>query len=454
MNYKEEYAKKLITADEAAAMVKDGDKICFGANITMAYDFDFALAKRVGELKDIKIYSKLNPKTEPFETFKANMALGADSAPERVKFISAHFGPHDRKMRDEGDCWFMPMLFNEFPSYMRDIIKPDIEVIQMTPMDENGNFTFGPSMAGTKAEIEGSKIVIVEVNKNMPVTYGFDSVVNISEVDYVIEGSNPPLPTYPPVVNLDEKDVAIANIIAEMVENESTLQLGIGSLPTAVGKALVKSDIEELYCHTEVIADPYVELYEAGKLKGNKYTDEGKIVYSSVTGTEKVYEFVDRNPLCAIAPIDFVNNVSVIAAIDRFMSINGCLGADLFGQVSSESFGPKHFSGTGGQLDFALGAYASKGGKSFICTHSAKTLKDGSIVSSITPTLQEGTIVTTPRAAVHYFVTEYGAVNLKGKSTYERAEALISVAHPEFREDLIKDAEKMGIWSRTSKLSV
>lgn len=448
----EEYKSKRITADEAAALVKNGYKISFGANNTMARDIDIALSKRVKELEGVTIYSKLNPMTKPFATFEANIK---DSTPEefnkRIRFVSAHFGPQDRRMNKEGGCWFVPMLFNEYPSYMRDIIKPDIVFIQVGPMDTHGNFYYGPSIAGTTGEVEGAKTLVVEVNHSMPRAHGFKMTIPLSKVDYIVKGSGEPLPDWPPVTDIDEKDKKIAGLISPLIEDESTLQLGIGSLPTAIGQALVDSDLNEIYCHTEVITDPYVDLFEAGKLHGNKYADEGKIVYSSVTGSRRVYEFVEDNPICAVAPIDYINNYTVISNIDRFISVNSCLCTDLYGQISSESIGYQHISGTGGQLDFVLGAYASKGGKSFICAHSVRELKDGRRISNIDPILAPGTIVSTPRAAVHYFATEYGVVNLKAKSTYERAEALIGLAHPDFREDLIKEAEKMGIWTNTSK---
>jgi acyl-CoA hydrolase len=295
-------------------------------------------------------------------------------------------------------------------------------------------------------------MLIVEVNKNIKPLPGIQNKIHISDVSVIIEGSDPPLMTVPVPVP-DDCDIKIAQNIAELVEDESTLQLGIGSLPTAVGKSLAESDISEIYCHTEVMADPYVDMFESGKLKGNKYADDGKILYGSVIGTKRVYDFVEKNELCCCAPIEYINDFGVVSAIDRFVSVNGCLSVDMFGQVNSESVGFQHVSGTGGQLDFALAAYASKGGKSFLCLHSTRSLKDGSRISNLVPYFAPGTIITTPRAAVHYIVTEYGAVCLKGRSTFERAEALVSIAHPDFREQLIAEAEKMGVWKNTSKIS-
>ena len=200
-----------------------------------------------------------------------------------------------------------------------------------------------------------------------------------------------------------------------------------------------------------MFVDAYVDLFEAGKLTGNKPVDRGKALYTFAGGTKRLYDFIDDNPICCSAPVDYVNNVNVIGSIKRFVSVNSCIQVDLYGQVCSESAGHQQISGTGGQLDFVMGAYLSDDGQSFLCTPSTRTLPDGSKESLIAPILSPGAIVTTPRTATNYIVTEYGAADLKGKSTWERAELLINIAHPDFREDLIKAAEKNGIWKQTSK---
>ena len=201
-----------------------------------------------------------------------------------------------------------------------------------------------------------------------------------------------------------------------------------------------------------MFVDAYVHLYKAGKITGNKRTNKGKMVFTFAMGSQEVYDFLDDNPMGYVAPVDYVNAVEVIAANDKVVSINSCLQVDLFGQVNSESAGLQHIGGTGGQLDFVMGAFQSQGGKSFLCTPSTRTNRDGSVQSLIMPTLPQGSIVSAPRSATHYVVTEFGAVNLKGKSTWERAELLISIAHPRFQEDLIREAEKMGIWKNSSKV--
>ena len=216
---------------------------------------------------------------------------------------------------------------------------------------------------------------------------------------------------------------------------------------------IAQSDLKDLGVHTEMYVDAFVDISKAGKITGQrKKLDKGRQVYAFAAGTQKLYDFVDRNPDVMAAPVDYTNDVRVLAQLDNFVSINNAIDLDLFGQVNAESAGTKHISGTGGQLDFVMGAYLSNGGKSFICLSSTVTGKDGSLKSRIVPTLTQGTIVTDPRSTIHYLVTEYGMVNLKGTSTWERAEKIISIAHPDFREDLIAQAEKMGIWRRSNRI--
>jgi len=215
---------------------------------------------------------------------------------------------------------------------------------------------------------------------------------------------------------------------------------------------IAESDLRNINAHTEMFTDAYVDLFEAGKLTGNKPIDKSKAVYTFAGGSKRLYDFIDDNPICCNAPVNYVNNIATISKIPNFISVNSCIQVDLYGQVCSESAGHRQISGTGGQLDFVLGAYQSIGGHSFLCTPSTRTKKDGSLESLISPVLPRGAIVTTPRMATNYIVTEYGAADLKGKTTWERAELLINIAHPDFRDELIKDAEKMGIWKNSSKL--
>ncbi|MDO4545704.1 MAG: acetyl-CoA hydrolase/transferase C-terminal domain-containing protein [Bacillota bacterium] len=443
----QEYEKKLITAEQAAAMVENDSRLYFGLGLGVVRDIDAALAKRVNDLRNVEIATTVGVVSQPFQSYVES------ESNENIRYASAHFNGFDRKMNKDGRCWYIPMLFNELPSYWgHNGNNPDIAMFQVGPMDRYGNFNLGPQVSDIWGAVKASKKVIVEVNEKMPLAIGIESQINLAEVDFVVEGSNQPMAELPSKAP-SETDKKIAAHVVELIGSNSTLQLGIGSLPGCIGTMLCESDVQNISCHTEMFVDAYADLYAAGKLTGDKAVDPGRAVYAFAGGTKKLYDFLDGNPFCCCAPVDYVNNQAVIAQMDNFISINSCIQVDLFGQVCSESAGYQQISGTGGQLDFVMGAYHSKGGKSFLCTPATRTLKDGSMESLIAPTLTPGSIVTTPRMATNYIVTEYGAVNLKGKSTWERAELLISVAHPDFRDDLIKQAEKMGIWKNTSKVS-
>lgn len=445
-----EYKDKLITEDFAANLVKSNYRMNFGLGTGCSVYFDRALAKRLKQdelLRGLEIQTEIAIRNDYLETYKINAHV------DRVRFYSSHFFNQDRVMQQNGNCWYVPILFNEENLYWGlDGNGFDICAFQVAPMDRYGNFNFGPINADLHGIIKNSKIVIVEVNENMPIALGYESHINISDINYIIEGENPPLATIEHK-SPTEDDKRISEFIVSQIGNNATIQLGVGALPNCVGTMLADSDIKEIGAHSEMLVDAYMELYNAGKLTNNKKTDKGLSVYTFAGGSKELYDFIDDNPICCSAPVDYVNNIENIAQIDNFMSINGCIGMDLYGQICSESVGYRHVSGTGGQLDFVQGAFRSKGGKSFVCCHSTRKLKNGEKVSLIHPTLPPGSIVTTPRAAVSYVVTEYGSVNLKGKSTWERAEMLISIAHPDFRSDLIKEAENMGIWRNTSKIS-
>lgn len=442
----EEYKKKLITAEEAAAMVKPGDRLHFGTGCGAIVDLDKAIARRADELKDVTVLSTVSIRKEPFETYKTT------TSNSQVRFQSTHFSSFDRQMSKDGRCWYIPMLFCELPflwtNNNNDI---DIAMFQVAPMDEHGNFNLGPQIADMWGVIKSAKKIIVEVNENMPIAHGYQTQINLYGVDHVVEGSNTPLAELPAKAPT-EIDKLIAGHVVERIKSHSTLQLGIGSLPLCIGNMIADSDLRNINAHTEMLTDAYVDLFEAGKLTGNKPIDKGKAVYTFAGGTKRLYDFIDDNPICCSAPVDYVNLIETVSKIDNFVSVNSCIAVDLYGQVCSESAGYQHISGTGGQLDFVLGAFQSKGGQSFLCTPSTRVNKNGELESLITPGLAPGSIVTTPRMATNYIVTEYGAADLKGKSTWERAELLINISHPKFRDELIKEAEKMGIWKHTSKL--
>ena len=318
-------------------------------------------------------------------------------------------------------------------------------------MDEHGNFSF--SLAPHLYEMcARAKHIVVEVNKNLPPVYGlYKTELNIADVTYVVEGDNPPSPSWVPCPHRRGPHRG-ANLIVPEIPNGACLQLGIGGMPNTVGALIAESDLQDLGVHTEMYVDAFVDIAKAGKITGkNKSLDYGRQVYAFAAGTKKLYDYVNMNPEVMGAPVDYTNDVRVIAQLDNFISINNIVDLDLFGQVNAESAGTKQISGTGGQLDFVMGAYLSNGGKSFICLSSSMKGKDGELKSRIVPTLTPGSICTDPRSTVQYLVTEYGMINLKGLNTWERAEKIISIAHPQFRDELIASAEKMGIWRKSNK---
>lgn len=441
------YAEKLVTADEAVRTVKSGDRVHYGLFGGCVDVLDQALAKRVCELQDVTVYATIWGHKKP------PAITTADPQAEHFHYCNTHFSGLDRKLNKEGCCWFVPVQFRENAKLFSENVEGGIDVamFQVTPMDENGYFNFGPQVAEYWGILKKAKTVIVEVNENMPYNCGRQCDIPLSMVDYVVYGNNEPLGG-PTPADANEVEVAIAQHIVPLIESGSTLQLGIGGIPNSIGTMLAESDVEDLSVHTEMFVEAYLKLFEAGKITGNKNIDPGKMVYTFASGTENLFRFVDHNPLCYQAPVDYVNDLHTIGSIDKMVSINSCLQVDLFGQVNSESAGWQHIGGTGGQLDYVMGAFLSKGGKSFLCTPSTRIGKGGKRESLICATLPEGSIISVPRSATHYVVTEYGAVNLKGKSTYERAELLISIAHPDFREELMEKAKRMGVWHSSSKV--
>ena len=360
----------------------------------------------------------------------------------------------ERKLIDRGCAYYAPIRYSELPVYYRTSIEPsDVVMMQVAPMDSHGYFNFGPSASHLMAACEKAKHIIVEVNKNMPRCLGgYESEIHISQVEAVVEGDNPAICELPAVGEATEVDKKVAEMIVKEIPDGACLQLGIGGMPNAVGTLIAQSDLKDLGVHTEMYVDAFVDIANAGKITGaKKSVGRFRQTYAFGAGSKKLYDYLDDNPGCLSAPVDFTNDVRVISQLDNFISINNAVDVDLYGQVNAESSGIRQISGAGGQMDFVMGAYLSNGGKSFICLSSTFKKKDGTVVSRIRPTLQNGSIVTDTRPQVHYLVTEYGMVNLKGSSAWERAEKIISVAHPDFRDELIKEAENQKIWRRSNK---
>ena len=446
MDYQKLYEEKLTTADEAVKVVKSGDWVDYGWCTNHPVALDKALAARKDELVDVKVRGGVT-------MWMPEIAV-AEDAGEHFSWNVWHMSGVDRKIVAKGMGYFNPMRYSELPRFYRENLSVDVAMLQVSPMDAHGNFNYGLAASHLADMLARAKVVIVEVNKNMPWVYGLNgSEINIKDVDFVVEGEDPPVAQLGAGGAPTEVDQAVANLIVPEIPNGACLQLGIGGMPNTIGAMIAQSDLKDLGVHTEMYVDAFVDISKAGKITGQrKKLDKGRQVYAFAAGTQKLYDFVDRNPDVMAAPVDYTNDVRVLAQLDNFVSINNAIDLDLFGQVNAESAGTKHISGTGGQLDFVMGAYLSNGGKSFICLSSTVTSKDGSLKSRIVPTLTQGTIVTDPRSTIHYLVTEYGMVNLKGTSTWERAEKIISIAHPDFREDLIAQAEKMGIWRRSNRI--
>lgn len=440
------YQNKLTTAANAANVIESGDWVDYGWCVNTPIAVDKEVAKRLPTLENVNFRGGILmwvPEIFQIEDPAAHMTWN-----------SWHMGGVERKAVAQGFSFYAPIRYSELPRYYRDIACPSkVAIFQVSPMDEHGYFNFGPSASHLAACCERAEIIIVEVNENMPRCLGgFENSIHISKVDMIVEGDNPPIAEMGGGGAATEVDQAVAKLIVEEIPDGACLQLGIGGMPNAVGTMIAESDLKDLGVHTEMYVDAFVDIAKAGKITGaKKNIDRYRQTYAFGAGTKKMYDYLNDNPECMSAPVDYTNDIRSISALDNFISINNTVDIDLYGQVNAESAGIKNISGAGGQLDFVLGAYLSKGGKSFICCSSTFKNKQGELVSRIRPTLAEGSIVTDTRANTHYFVTEYGKVNLKGLSTWQKAEAIISVAHPDFRDDLIKEAEKMHIWRRSNK---
>ncbi|MDO4539571.1 MAG: acetyl-CoA hydrolase/transferase C-terminal domain-containing protein [Syntrophomonadaceae bacterium] len=444
MNWQDIYQQKLRTADEAVKAVQSGDWLDYSFGLTNPNELDAALAKRKDELWDVKIRVDIG--------MWPHYTLEADPTGEHFYWHSWHMGATDRKWYEAGLLSYLPMTFHQCPKMTRENCVPArVVMISAAPMDKHGYLSFGAASAATWAAIEAAEVVIVEINERLPrVLGGNQESVHISRVDYVVESSNQELPTLP-VAPPSAIDSEIAGHIIEHIYDGCCIQLGIGGIPNAIGAMIADSDLKDLGVHTEMYVDAYVRMTQAGRVTGaRKNIDKYKQVFSFALGSRELYDFIDDNPGVVSYSVDYCNDPSIIALIDDFVSINACIEVDLFGQVCSETVGTRHISGTGGQLDFVEGAYRSKNGQSFICMTSTVKGKNG-VASRINPTLPLGAIVTTPRTVTHKLVTEYGIADMKGKSTWERAEALIAIAHPDFRDQLIKDAAAMKIWRGSNK---
>ncbi|MEQ8174045.1 MAG: acetyl-CoA hydrolase/transferase C-terminal domain-containing protein [Syntrophomonadaceae bacterium] len=447
MSIMDEYNKKLITAEQAAALVKSGDWVQYGEFVQQPVEIDAALAKRKDELKDVKIRMVTM-------TFLPQVC---QVDPNRDVFCMNdwHFSGVSRKLHGADLCNYIPLTYHEGPMHYRRGNDPvDICFQPVTPMDKNGFFNVSTSNSISSAVLDVAKIKVLYVNQSAPwCCGGSGEIVHISDVDYVVESqTNHALPQVPGVPPSDV-DKKIAGLIMETMRDGDCVQLGIGGMPNAVGAMIAQSDLKDLGVHTEMLVDSFVDMYEAGRLTGKKKQfDKGKMVWTFAMGTKKLYDFLDNNPCCASYPVDYTNDPFVIAKMDNMVCINNCVEVDLFGQVASEASNGRQISGTGGQLDFIFASYRSNGGRGYIALTSTVKGKDGELKSRIMPGLSPGTIVTVPRSFNYFVVTEYGMFNCQGKTTWERAEGIINLAHPQFRDQLIEQAQKLKIWRKSNKI--
>ncbi len=438
-SYQGELKRKKVSADEAAAQVKSGDWVEYGFGLGQPDLFDRALAGRVQKLKRVKIRGCL--------AMRPRAAAEADPEQRHLVYLSWYFSGLERKMYDRGLAHHIPMNFGEAPDVYRRFIDVDVAVLKTAPMDEHGFFNFGPSVTYHKAISEKAGTMIVETDASVPYVFGIENAVHISDVEFVLDAGASAMPElkYPAASAVDQK---VAQLIAPEIPSGACVQIGIGAMPNAVCELLAAAPIKDLGVHTEMFVDSLVSLYEAGKVTGaHKATNRYQMAYTFAAGTKRMYDFLDRNAACFAGSVDYTNLPHRIMLNDRVISICNAAQIDLTGQACSESAGIRQISGTGGQLQFVRGAYASREGKSFLCLASTYE-RDGRRASRIVARIDDCNIVTTPRSDVMYVVTEYGMVNLKGKSVPQRARALISIAHPDFREELERQAREYRLISR------
>lgn len=451
--YMEEYKSKLITPAQAARLVPSNSIVDYGAFACKPIDFDVALGERAGEegLENVSVRFIGTVLPVP-------QVLLKDPEQKTFQCFSWYFTALDRKAGDFGLVAHLPFNYHEAtmmaynPEYQR--IWPDVWVCQTTPMDSSGCFNFGLGNSHLRGIALGAKTVIVEVNENMPLCLGgSDEYVHISEIDHIIEGSNSPIFALPELPEATEAEKKIAELIVSEIHDGSCIQLGIGSLPNMIGTLIADSDLKDLGVQSEMFCDAYVKMYNAGKItNAKKARDINKSAFSFCLGTQETYDFINGNPRCASYTVDYTNNPANIALNEKMVAINNIMEVDLLSQVCSESSGLRQISGTGGQLDFVLGAFHSKGGKSILAFTSTFKDKEGKMHSRIRPLLSPGSVVTIPRTVVNYLATEFGLVNLKALSVWGRAEALVNIAHPDFRDDLIDSAKEMKLWSKTNRI--
>jgi acyl-CoA hydrolase len=430
MDYRKLYESKLMTAADMASQVESGWVLGMDAAPTQADGIIAAVTEKVknSDVRNVKVHLMLDG--YPFEF------LGDNSLDGKMNCVSWFSSAGARRAVNGGYADLIPGYYRDMPRRIRDYYDYDAFCVSVSPMDSHGYFSLATTSSYSEAMIDKAKRIFVEVNDRQPRCL-CGTQIHVSSVAGIVENSHP-LPVLKPNV-LDDVSITIGNLIAGQIPDGACIQLGIGAIPDATGMALKAK--HDLGIHTEMFTDSMVELIDCGAVNNSKkQIHRGKSVCTFAFGSQRIYDYIDDNPCIEILPVDYVNDPDVICRNDNMISINAAIEVDLFGQVCAESIGTKHMSGTGGQVDYVRGACQSRGGKSFIAFSS--TTKG---LSKIKSTLTEGGIVTTSKNDVDYIVTEYGIAHMRGEPLSSRAKQLISIAHPDFRDELTFEAKKRGM---------
>ncbi|MGE5372518.1 MAG: acetyl-CoA hydrolase/transferase family protein [Solirubrobacterales bacterium] len=455
--YQKMYQEKLVKAETAARVIESGDWLDYGMFNGKPIAFDKALAARKDELSDIFVTTGVTVPPVPEIVTKDPMG-------ETFTMNDLHFSLVTRMMAQHcKNVFYNPLCFGEAEKYFADGRMDSVNVgapnrkafvSQVTPMDRDGFFNWGSWNAAGYEQAMRAEKVIVEVNQKAPNGLGgCNERIHISQVDYIVEGENPDLFALPETES-SEVDRKIAEHVFDHLRDGCCIQLGIGSMPNALGKLIAHTDLKDLGVHTEMLVDAFMHLHEAGKITGKyKSFDRNKIAYTFALGSQDLYDWIHNNQGLASYNASYILHPPRMAQMENLISINQIMQIDLYGQVNAESESGRQISGNGGLSDFVNGAYWAKGGRSILCLPSTHTFKDGRRVSRIVPTFSPGTITTVSRQMVNIVATEFGWVSMKGAPTWLKAEKLISIAHPDFRDDLIKAAEAAKIWRQSNKVS-
>jgi 4-hydroxybutyrate CoA-transferase len=432
MDWKSVYESRLCSAEEAVQAIKSDQRIFMTGNVSVPQKLLAALVDYAPTLKNVELCQALSVGPGDYVKPELEGHLRVNTL-----FISANV----RKAVQEARADFTPVLLSEFTLLFKNGILPvDVAMIHVSLPDEHGFCSLGVEVGLTKTPAESAKIILAEVNEQMPRTLG-DSFIHVSRLTHIVS-VNYPVAELPQGGEGDEDSKKIAGFIAELIPDGATLQMGIGGIPDAVLGYL--DEKKDLGIHSEMFSDGVVRLVEKGVINNARKTlHAGKIVVGFILGTQQLYRWADDNPLCEFHRQEYVNDPFVIAQNDRMVAINSAIEVDLTGQVCADSIGPKFFSGIGGQLDFIYGAARSKDGVPIIAMPSTNLMKDGTLVSKIVPMLKQGAGVVTGRNHVHYVVTEYGVADLYGRTIRQRVRALAGIAHPNFRADLLKQANEL-----------